>query len=59
MTAFMIFAKNDLDNAIISKRFADEFSANDYIKNVLEPSDRDCGIFEPNFYFVKDMTRYI
>ena len=52
MAAFMIFGKADQERPVVSNQFADERSAEEYIRAELEPEDKANGIYEPDFYTV-------
>lgn len=54
----MIFAKNDLHNSYSDKKFSTREAAEEYIKYVIEPYDKECGVYEPNYFEVVDMTPY-
>lgn len=55
---FMIFAKNDLHDSYSDKKFSTREAAEEYIKYVIEPYDKECGVYEPNYFEVVDMTPY-
>lgn len=55
---FMIFAKNDLDNSYSDKKFRTREAAEQYIKYAIEPYDKECGVYEPNYFEVVDMSPY-
>lgn len=58
----MIFAKEDIENgiwdAISDIKFSTKEAAENRIKEVLEPYDKECGVYEPNYYCVKDMSEF-
>lgn len=57
---FMIFAKHEVENgtwqSYSDRKFRTREAAEDYIKNVIEPYDKECGVYEPNYFEVVDMT---
>lgn len=55
---FMIFAKCDVDSmqSYSDRHFTSKEAAEDYIKDVLEPSDKEAGVYEPDYFTVLDMT---
>ena len=59
---FMIFAKENIENGIWESysdhKFKTKEAAKEYIKNVLEPYDKECGVYEPNYYYVEDMSEF-
>lgn len=55
---FMIFAKNDLDNSYSDKKFPTREAAEQYVKYVIEPYDKECGVYEPDYFEVVDMSFY-
>lgn len=54
----MIFAKNDLDNSYSDTKFRTHEAAELYIKDVIEPYNKECGVYEPDYFEVVDMTPY-
>ena len=59
---FMIFAKESIENGIweaySDRKFRTKEAAESYIKDVLEPYDKECGVYEPNYYCVEDMSEF-
>lgn len=59
---FMIFAKHEVENgtwqSYSDRNFRTREAAEDYIKNVIEPYDKECGVYEPDYFVVEDMTPY-
>ncbi len=59
---FMIFAKHEVENgtwhSYSDRRFTTREAAEHYIKYVIEPYDKECGVYEPDYFEVVDMTEY-
>lgn len=55
---FEIFGKDGIEEmqSYTDAAFATEAEANAYIKEVLEPSDKEAGVYEPDYFIVKEMT---
>ena len=61
-TVFKIFAKADIEaenwEPCSERKFKSREVAENYIKNVMEPNDKECGVYEPGYYCVEDISKY-